>query len=82
MSYSCDFSFKKMEPIEIMPFLVSFKHACTKHLKEIADEEFWRCPFNVEHYRTLPEKFKDITIEERAAAQAWAHNNVFKFKYF
>lgn len=82
MSYSCEFSFKKMEPSEIMPFLVSFKHACNEHLKEIAEETFWCCPFNVEHYHDLPEQFKDITIEERSAAQSWAHNNVFKFKYF
>lgn len=81
MSYGCDFSFKRLEPAEIFPFLVDFKHACTKHLKEIADEQFWCCPFNVEHH-PLPEPFTEITIEERRIAQYWAHNNIFKFKYF
>lgn len=80
MSYSCMISFKKMEPIEIIPFLVSFKKACNEHLKEIAYDEYGYCPFIREHL-TIPENLGDITIEERRTAQAWAHE-LFKFKYF
>ena len=80
MSYSCLISFKKLNPIEIIPFLVSFKKSCTEHLKDIAKDEYYFCPF-IRDNLIVPEKFSDITIEERRTAQAWAHE-LFKFKYF
>jgi hypothetical protein len=79
MSYSCDFSFKALKADEIMPFLLTFKKACTKHLKEIADCEYWRFPF---HNFCNKDQLKELSIENRESARLWAHNNVFKFKYF
>lgn len=80
MSYSCLISFKKLNPADIIPFLVSFKKSCTKHLKDIAQDEYGYCPF-IRNSLTVPDNFTDITVEERQKAQAWAHE-LFKFKYF
>ena len=80
MSYSCLISFKKMEPIEIIPFLVAFKKSCAEHLRDIANEEYGYCPF-IRDNLVVPDNFSDITIEERKIAQSWTHE-LFKFKYF
>lgn len=80
MSYSCLISFKKISPVDVIPFLVSFKKNCTAHLKDIANEEYAYCPFVRDNLRPA-QSFGDVTITERKSAQAWAHE-LFKFKYF
>jgi hypothetical protein len=69
-----------MEPIEIIPFLVSYKRACSEHLRDIANGEYGYCPI-FQFGFSAPKEFKDIPQTDREVAMAWAHK-VFKYRYF
>jgi hypothetical protein len=70
-----------MQPDEIIPFFKSLKRASKERMKEIAADEYGYCPF-IRDNMDMPREFSKITMDQRWEAIDWAHNNVFKFKYF
>ena len=81
MSYWCAISFKKMKPAEIIPFFKEIKKACNEKAQEIAETECGYCPF-IRNSMDLPRDFAKINMDQRWEAIDWAHNTIFKFKYF
>lgn len=81
MSYSCFISFKSIDAEDVLPFLVNFKHECTKHLKEIAQNEYPFCP-HIRKHLTIPDDFIDVKTEDRQESLHWAYESVFKYKFF
>lgn len=77
MSYSCNISFKTMNPAALYKFLTGYKAILTSHLEDVAKEEYTYCP--TVRYRECPYDLSNAN--RRSAAQAWV-KAVFSYRFF
>ena len=80
MSYWCEISFKKMEPIEIIPFMRTLKRECIERFEEIAKRDASFVPFIRKHLEVYEDMSK-VPHEEMIESEAWAKAR-FTFRYF
>ena len=80
MSYSAEISFKKINPEDVMDFLVSVKHELKNKLLEIAKENRAYIPFARNHI-FVERQWSKIPKDEIEASKAWVQD-VFKYRYF
>lgn len=81
MSYGCEISFKHIKAEELFDFFVKFKQTVTKHLDEIAEENYCFCPF-IKNALNVERDMSKISDRDMLASKYWAMNSIFKYRYF
>lgn len=80
MSYSCEISFKKMDAVDIIPFLSELKQNIGKHMEDVAKDNYPFCPY-IRRTLSVPEDFENVPHQQIQEAKNWAFN-LFKYRYF
>ena len=83
MSYSCEISFKNVDPKDVYSFLVEYKKVVSEHLEDIAKENVWYSPL-LRHdfeFDWAKEPYTKMSVELRDKLDNWA-SKIFHFRYF
>lgn len=85
MSYSCNISFKNIEPKDVYNFFMQFKRECMSHAFEIGEEFGLLSPIFTDNKSSIiidTTSNDELCVELIEKTKTWAINKAFKFGYF